>query len=178
MIPKRLSRKVVYESPWVNLYLDKIEYSNGFILDDMHLVHFDREAVGIVVQNENDDVLLIKSPRYHTQSIEWEIPAGLIDEGEEPIAAAIRETREETGYPVYDVKHVYKFNPSNGSSNQVFYIFKCKTTLNSKNSEPDPLEVSDVKWVSKKEIFKMLQKNEINCGFSLVGLMLVLFCEL
>ena len=176
MIPKRLSRKVIHESPWVSLFLDKIQYSNGHILDDMHLVHFDHEAVGIVVQNEKGDVLLIKSPRYHTQSVEWEIPAGQIDDGEDPVDAAKRETLEETGYSIDDVKLIYRFNPSNGISDQTFHICKCKTTIFCKESEPDPLEVSELKWVSKEEIRRMIQNNEINCGFSLVGLMLVLFC--
>ena len=178
MIPKRLSRKTIYESPWVNLYLDKIQYSNGYVLEDMHHIHYDRAAVGIVVQNEKEEVLLIRSPRYHTQSLEWEIPAGRIDDGEEPIDATIRETMEETGYSVNEIKQVYRYNPSNGSSNQTFYIFKCKTLTDNQESEPDPLEVSEIKWVSKEEILRMLQHNEINCGFSLTGIMLVVFCGL
>ena len=176
MIPKRLARKVIYESDWVNLYLDKVQFENGHIIDDMHLVHFTHEAVAIVVQNEAGDVLLIKSNRYHTQSVEWEIPAGRIDDGEESVDAAIRETLEETGYSVENTKLVYKFNPTNGISNQVFYIYKA--TIIKKEGEPDPFEVSEIKWVSKSEILEMLRNNEINCGFSLVGLMSVLFCGL
>ena len=176
MIPKRLARKVIYENKWVNLYLDKVQFADGHIIEDMHLVSFDIEAVGIVVLNEKNEVLLIKSHRYHTQSIEWEIPAGCIDDGEKPVDAAIRETFEETGYTVKDTQLVIKYNPTNGSSDQVFYIYKAYA-LN-REGEPDPTEVSEIKWVSKETVHDMLRKNEINCGFSLVGLMSVLFCDL
>ena len=176
MIPKRLARKVIYENEWVNLYLDKVQFANGHIIEDMHHVSFDHEAVGIVVLNEKNEVLLIKSHRYHTQSVEWEIPAGFIDTGEEPVDAAARETLEETGFSVETPKLVYRYNPTNGNSDQVFYIYKAH--ILSKVGEPDPAEVSEIKWVSKDELHDMLRNNEINCGFSLVGLMTVLFCEL
>ena len=176
MIPKRLARKIIYESKWVSLYLDKVQYATGDIIDDMHFVHYEAEAVAIVILNENDDVLLIKSNRYHTQSIEWEIPAGRIDAGEEPVDSAVREAWEETGYKVKDVEFVYKYNPTNGSSDQTFYIYKA--LAEKQEGEPDPLEVSGIKWVSKYMLLDMLRKNEINCGFSLVGLMAVLFFDL
>jgi ADP-ribose pyrophosphatase len=176
MIPKRLARETVYENEWVSLYLDKVQFSENHIIDKMHFVHYDKEAVGIVVLNENDEVLLIKAHRYFTQSEEWEIPAGCIDQGESSFDAATRETMEETGYSIQPPEKIYRYNPTNGSSNQVFHIYKAYAT--EKTGDFDLNEVSEIKWVKKEEILNMLKRNEINCGFSLVGLMLVLFCGL
>jgi len=176
MIPKRLSRDIIYESEWVNLYADKVEFENGHIIDRMHLVHFDRESVAMVIQNDKHEVLLIKSHRYHTQSEEWEIPAGRVDSGESSINAAIREVLEETGYSVETPQLIYKYNPSNGTSDQRFSIYKA--VASKQEGLPDPFEVHDMKWVSKDELLEMLHQNEIRCGSSLVGLMLVLFCGL
>ena len=176
MIPERLAREVIYESDWVNLYADKVRFQDGFILDRHHLVHFDNEAVGIVILNEKDEVLLIKSPRYVTQSEEWEIPAGGVDPGESSDTAAAREVIEETGYEVNELKKIYKYNPSNGISDQVFLIYKA--LAGEKTGQFDTNEVSEIIWVSKDRIIEMLKHNEIRCGFSLTGLMLVLFCGL
>ena len=175
MIPKRLSRDIIYESEWVSLYADKVQFADGHIIDRMHQVHFDYESVAMVIQNDKDEILLIKSYRYHTQSEEWEIPAGRVDSGESSVKAAVRETLEETGYSVENPTLIYKYNPTNGISNKVFAIYKAFASK--QEGLPDPHEVHDMKWISKGEIVKMLRQNEIRCGLSLVGLMLVLFCE-
>ena len=176
MIPEKLSREVIYESEWISLYADKVKFQDGFILDKYHFAHFDNDSVGIVVLNDNNDVLLIKSNRYITQSEEWEIPAGRVDKGESLKDAAVRETLEETGYTISEPKLFYRYNPSNGSSDQVFTLFKAVAL---ENKGPfDQNEVSEIAWFSKEKIMEMLKNNDIRCGFSLTGLMLVLFCGL
>jgi len=173
MIPEKLSREIIYECEWVSLYADKVRFPDGSILDKYHIVHFDFESVGVVVQNDIDEVLLIKANRYITQSEEWEIPAGRVDDGELALDAAVREVLEETGYEINNPELVYKYNPSNGSTDQVFLIYKA--TAGKKVGQFDINEVSETKWVSKEKITEMLKKNEINCGYSLTGLLLVLF---
>jgi len=176
MIPEKLSREIIYESEWLSLYADKVRFSDGYILDKYHFAHFDFDSVGIVVLNDKGEVLLIKSNRYITQSEEWEIPAGRVDKGESLNDAAVRETLEETGYTISEPKLIYKYNPSNGSSDQVFTLFKAIAI--EKEGQFDPNEVADIAWVSKGKIAEMIERNDIRCGFSLTGLMLVLFCGL
>jgi len=176
MIPKRLSREVIYENEWVSLYADKVEYPDGYILDRHHVIHFDYESVAVVVQNEREEVLLIKANRYVTQSEEWEIPAGRVDNGELSIKATAREVLEETGYTISEPKLLYKYNPSNGISDQVAAIYKANALKCA--GQFDTSEVADIQWVSKEEVAEMLRKNEIRCGVSLTGLMMVLFCGL
>jgi len=176
MIPKKLSREVIYESEWLSLYADRVQFSDGYILDKYHFAHFDFDSVGIVVLNNNTEVLLIKSNRYLTQSEEWEIPAGRVDKGESLWDAAVRETLEETGYTISEPNLVYKYNPSIGSSDQVFAIFKAVAI--EKEEDFDKNEVAEIAWVSRDRIMEMLKQNDIRCGFSLTGLMLVLFCGL
>jgi len=176
MIPEKLSREIIYESQWISLYADKVRFPDGYVLDKYHFAHFEYESVGIVIQNEKEEVLLIKSNRYISQAEEWEIPAGRVDKGEQPTEAAIRETMEETGYTITDPELVYRYNPSNGSSDQVFLIYKAKA--GKKTGQFDTNEVAEIKWVSKERITEMLKQNEIRCGFSLTGITLVLFCGL
>lgn len=175
MIPKRLSREIIYESAWVSLYADKVEYPDGYILDRHHFVHFDYESVAVVIQNEKKEILLIKSNRYITQSEEWEIPAGRVDDGELSVSAAAREVLEETGYEISKPRLLYKYNPSNGISDQVIAVYKADA-LNIVG-QFDVREVMDVQWVSKQKIVEMLRQNEIRCGLSLTGLLLALFIK-
>jgi 8-oxo-dGTP pyrophosphatase MutT (NUDIX family) len=50
-------------------------------------------SCGVLLFNEHDQLLLAHA----TGNRHWDVPKGLADPGEEPLAAALRETREETG---------------------------------------------------------------------------------
>ena len=52
MKPERLSRNVVYQSPWVNLYLDNIKFPNGLVIEKFHLLDFSYTAVAAVVEDD------------------------------------------------------------------------------------------------------------------------------
>src|SRR3990167_5543518 len=125
MKPKRLSRSVIYENPWVNLYVDKVQFPDGRIIDKHHLLDFEKEAVAILIENSSNQILLVNVYRYATNTIEWEIPAGGIDKGESVIKAAEREALEETGYKTDNHKQIYTYYPMNGISNKVYHILHC-----------------------------------------------------
>src|SRR5918994_5468843 len=56
-----------------------------------------RDAVSILAVDAEDRVLLVRQKRPAVGKELLELPAGLIDEGEAPLATAQRELREETG---------------------------------------------------------------------------------
>ena len=61
-------------------------------------------AVCFVLFNETKEkVILVKQYRPGVKGETWEVPAGLIDKGENPKDAAFRELREETGYSLDDI---------------------------------------------------------------------------
>ena len=175
MRPKRLSRKVIYENEWVNLYADEVQYADGTILPEHHVVHFDYEAAAVVVENARGDILLIRSNRYITQTTAWELPAGRVDAGETTDEAAVREVMEETGYRIANLRQIYRYYPTNGISDQRFVLFHA-VALEQVGS-PDPREVSETRWFSKADIRNMISLNEILCGLSLTGLLLALSAE-
>lgn len=54
--------------------------------------------VNVIAMTEDEQVVLVRQYRYGTDSVSLEIPAGNVERGEEPLAAARRELAEETGY--------------------------------------------------------------------------------
>ncbi len=98
MKPKRLSRTVIYEDPWVNVYADRVQFPNGRVIDKHHLLEFESPSVVAVVENHLDQLLLVCVMHYTTGTETWELPAGGIETGESLVQAAQREVMEETGY--------------------------------------------------------------------------------
>ena len=126
MKPERLSRITVYESSWVNLFLDKVRFPNGHIIEKYHLLDFPRAAVAMIVENGFGSVVFVRISRYTTALTEWELPAGGVEFGETEIEAAKREVLEETGYATEDHRLIYSYYPVNGSCNKLLHIVHCQ----------------------------------------------------
>ena len=172
---KRLDRDVIYESPWVNLYADKVRLPHGQIIECFHVLDFDKECVAAVVQNNNDEILMVEVLRYVSDSVEWEVPAGMIDAGEEILPAAQREVREESGYETMDARHLCSFNPEHGMSTRTFHVAHCRAT-----GEPgdfDGNEIHAAHWKSPEQVRAMIRNQQIRDGFSLTALLYFLMDE-
>ena len=170
MKPERLSRNTVYESPWGNLYLDKVKFPNGLVIEKYHLLDFSRAAVAIIVENDLGSVVFARICRYPTGLTEWELPAGRIETGETEIEAARREVLEETGYTSENHQLIYSYYPMNGSSNKLFHVVHCKAIEHIQ--EFDQNEVSETRWFTKDEVTQMIKDKVITDGFSLTALLL------
>ncbi len=170
MKPERLARSVIYQSPWVNLYVDRVRFPGGRIIDDYHLVHFPRVAVTMIAENAQGSVVFARIARYATGTTEWELPAGGVESGESEIEAARREVLEETGYTSEGHRLVYSYYPMNGNCDMRFHVVYCRVGEHVQDFDRD--EVSDVRWFTKDEMRQMLRDRVITDGFTLTALLL------
>jgi len=170
--PERLARTIIYQNPWVNLYADRVRMPQGRLVEQHHVLEFEKEAVGAVVVNEVSQVLLVRAYRYVTDSIEWEIPAGGIEPGEDILLAGQREVREESGYETVEPRLIYTYYPMNGIANKVFHVIRCRATTGS--GEFDGNEIESFQWFSRQTLKEMIAANLIRDGYTLTGLLLEL----
>jgi ADP-ribose pyrophosphatase len=167
--PVRLARRTIYENPWVSLYVDRVRFPGGRVIEAHHLLHFDKEAVASIVENESGDVLLVEAYRYVVDAIQWELPAGGVDPGESILAAAGREVREESGYQTTAHRLVSSFEPINGIGDKVHHLVHCRAV-----GEPagfDENEVRSMRWISRGEIEEMIRTRQVRDGYTLTGLL-------
>ncbi len=92
----QVSSSLVYDGSVVHLYVDTVRLPNGETATREYAHHIG--AVGVLPLTEEGDVLCVRQYRYAHRKMMLEIPAGKLDSpDEDPVEAAKRELREETG---------------------------------------------------------------------------------
>jgi ADP-ribose pyrophosphatase len=126
-------------------------------------------AVAVVAVDAEQRVVFVRQRRAAAGKDIVEIPAGLIDEGETPLAAAQRELREETGLRGGEWRELTAFWSSPGFTNERVWVFEA-TGLDEGEPEPDQGEELElVRWTRGEVEQRLL---ELEDATTLVGLLL------
>ena len=105
-----------------------------------------------------------------------EIIAGLLEKEEDPLEAAVREVKEETGYLIDGLEKIYHFYSSDisGISDQIMHIFFAKTSKSQriKNFRELQDKEEDIKvcYFKKEQIAKLLKDNKIIDAKTIIAL--------
>jgi 8-oxo-dGTP pyrophosphatase MutT (NUDIX family) len=128
-----------------------------------------QDAAGTLVVDDGR-VLLLWRHRFVTDEWGWEVPAGRIDPGETPAAAAARECVEETGWEPSQVRHLTTFTPVSGLIELRFHLFAAQGAV--EVGEPtDTSESERVEWVEVDRARDEIAAGRVVDGLSLMGLL-------
>ncbi|MGP4110268.1 NUDIX domain-containing protein [Streptomyces sp. 4N509B] len=164
----------VYSNHWLNLDVVDVQVPDGQRWEH-HVVRLRHLAVGAVV-NDRREVLMLWRHRFITDVWAWELPMGLIEDGETPEAAAAREVEEETGWRPGPMKPLIYAEPANGITDSQHHVFRADTATHI--GPPTEQNESDrVEWVPLASVRGMIDRREIVSGASLVGLLYLLMDE-
>jgi ADP-ribose pyrophosphatase len=118
--------------------------------------------------DENQRILLIRQFRLPAGGELWELPAGRLDPGEEPLAAAQRELREETGYEAKTWTRLAAFWPSPGYVGEKMDIFLARDLTAGKQQLMDDERIHFA-WFPHAEVGAMIRRGEIQDGKTIIG---------
>ena len=117
-----LSSEVKYDGALLHIRRDTVRLPNGKTATREYNIHYG--AVCIIPLLENGDVLLERQYRYPLREVITEIPAGKLDApDEDPLEAATRELREETGATAADWHALGLFCPTGADSTERIYMY-------------------------------------------------------
>jgi ADP-ribose pyrophosphatase len=169
-LEKTLESKRVYEGRIINLRLDSVVLENGNTA--MREVVEHPGAVGIVALKENGDIVMVKQYRKAVEQVLLELPAGKLEQGENPLDCAARELTEETGYTAGDLRYLVSFYTSPGFSNEIMHMFLA-TNLKEGKKDPDDDEMVETVEISRDRAMDMILKGEIKDGKTIAGILLL-----
>ena len=165
----RHRRATVYRNPWVEVWHDDVARPDG-APGIYGVVHFRSTAVGVVVLDERDRVLLVGQHRYTLDRHSWEIPEGGSPHEEDSLEGARRELAEETGVTAANWRELIRFTLSNSVTDEegVMYL---ATGLTHGASSPDPTEELEIRWVPFEQAVVMVETGAIHDVMTQVALL-------
>ena len=162
------STERIYDSRWVGLRRDMLRLDDGQ-LQEHHVVEVSDAACVVPVRTDGR-IVLIGQLRHTHGGTHWEVPAGRLEPGEEPLTCAGRELTEETGHVAGAIAPLPGFYTCNGISDHWIHPFLATGCEPSGEQRLDPSERLIVETFSVDEVEAMLRAGTIRDGLSLIAL--------
>lgn len=152
----------------IDVYRDTITLPNGETCQRETV--YRGNAAAIVAVDEQGRILLVEQYRHALGAMTLEIPAGMIEEGEDAASAAYRELEEETGFRAGEMIYFGQYYMSVGFSTEQLAFFLAKN-LTKGTMHTDPDEFITVKPMPVKDAMDLLYAGKINDGKTMAGLL-------
>ncbi len=164
-----LSSRTVYENDWMEVREDHVINPGGGENQYGH-VHFKNRAVAIIAIDDEDHTWLVGQQRYTLDEYSWEVPMGGAPLAEEPLQAAKRELREETGLTAADWQPLMRLHTSNSITDEEGFAWVAtELTI----GEPDTEETEDleVRRLPFDDAVQLVHDGEITDAISAAALL-------
>jgi ADP-ribose pyrophosphatase len=169
-----VTSKVVFECPLFKVRHDKIIEPGG--------KHAERDVIrhnGSVVilaldrssSKKDPWVVIERQYRHAANQYLWELPAGKLDAGEEPLVGAQRELEEETGYRAKKWRPLVEYFASPGFLGESMKVFLAEGLV-AGDAHPEEDEQIEIRLVRLSEVIKMIEQGAILDGKTLTSVLL------
>lgn len=116
-------------------------------------------GVAVAALKEDGTFLMERQYRYTVSAAAYEVPAGKLEDGEDPEHAALRELREETGYRAGKIRFLTKAYPSIGFCTELLYFYLC-TDLTPGRTDFDDSEAIELIELPFDQVYEQVLRGE------------------
>lgn len=156
---KTLHSTSVFKGRLIQVEVAQVELPNGEKSTREIVKH--PGAVAIIPFTADGRLVVVRQFRKPLEKEIFEIPAGKLEQGEDPLETARRELREETGYQGEHFKLVTSFYTSPGFADELIYIYEA-TQLKPGHAEQDEDEFVEPHLITLEEGLSLLANQKIH----------------
>ena len=157
----------IYTGKVITLNIDRVQLPNGVTVDLETIRH--PGAAAVVPVKDDGTVVLIRQFRHAAGGFIYEIPAGKLAPGEDPLHCAARELEEEVGYRASSFELLSSIFTVPGFADEVIHIYRA-TGLTKGQQQLDRDEVLEVIEMPLSEAIGKIEDGTIRDGKTIVGL--------
>lgn len=118
-------------SPWVRLVQKDVEFASGEPIHTYHCFALG-DYISILAKTPGDLIPIVRQYRPAVEVYTWELPAGMLEAGEQPVQSCVRELKEETGLTAQSVTPLGVYYSDTGRLENRLHAFYVEA------SEPPP----------------------------------------
>lgn len=156
---KIIQKKVVYQGKYLRTEEHLVRLPDG--REAKREIVVPPNAVGILALGSNESTYLVRQYRTAIQKITLEIPAGIIDPGEEALETARRECEEEIGMTPGKLSYLFSFYHSVGFSTGKIQVFLAEDLRPCEHVDRDSDEFLEIHVLPIKEVYEKVSDGEI-----------------
>ena len=146
--------------PWLNVRQEVVELPNGTQIPAWFVMDFPN-WVNVIAITQEGDFVMIDQYRHALGKTHYELVAGVVDEGETPLQAAMRELSEETGYEGGEWQSFMQLSPNPTNHTNMSYTFLATGVEKMREPHQEPSEDIHVHILTPDEVQQLLTSGEI-----------------
>jgi 8-oxo-dGTP pyrophosphatase MutT (NUDIX family) len=166
---KKHSSRIVFENDWMVVREDHVTNPGGGENQYGH-VQFKNVAVAVLPIDRDGNTRLVGQTRYTLDQYSWELPMGGAPRAEDPLAAAQRELREETGLVADQWRELMRLHLSNSITDELGIAYVA-TNLTQSTADLEETEDITVRTLPLADAIGMAQTGEITDALSVATLL-------
>lgn len=173
-IEKTVKKNYIYRGKILTVRCDDAELPDGKPCVREIIEH---SGGACVLYVKDEKVVLVKQYRYAYGESIYEIPAGKLEKGEDPLLAAFRELEEEAGIKAGRMELLFVNYPTPGYTNEKIYIYRAYDGVKTQIHLDDD-EFLDAEFVPLEKVKAMLKNGEIKDGKTIIALQAYFLAEM
>ncbi len=170
---ERLSSQRLMQTPYFALRSDRLRLPDGAVKDAYYILERPDAAIVFPLTKSNE-VVLVRQYRPPIERVELGLPAGLVEEGEDPEKAARRELLEETGYGGGEWEPLGSLASSPSLKDNRAHLFLARDVERSAAPDPDEHELVEVVKAPVGELLGLVRSGKIVSSSGVAAVMLAL----
>ena len=168
LFEKTVDRKTVFDGKVFRVEVKEVELFDGSRSNREVVLH--NGGATIVALDNDNNIFLVRQFRSPYEKVIYELPAGKLEAGEDPMECAVRELKEETGMQAEKVESLGCMYATPGYCSEIIHLYLA-TGLSSGEGRPDDGEFLQVIKMPLSEALAMIENNEISDAKTMVALL-------